>query len=160
MIFGRAWPDIAGQYRQVEIDAFAPIGDLPPHPNEIPELMYEFGRDLRSQTSDEPSEAREAVVLAVWAHMELVAIHPFQDGNGKTARLLMDVILMRHITGPTLPLDISDRDRYVRCVQAARKGRTEPFHDLIADVLEQMAEEEASRPGFIPFWLWRRLSKH
>ena len=45
------------------------------------------------------------------AHMEIVRIHPFQEGNGKTARLGMNVLLMRHVTGPTRPLDVPPASR-------------------------------------------------
>jgi Fic family protein len=75
--------------------------------------------------------------------MELVRIHPFQDGNGKTARLLMNAYLMRHITGPTLPVDIAgeERDRYMRCVQDARQDRFDGFRALLAETLERTVQE-------------------
>jgi Fic family protein len=162
-MFSEAWPDICGQLRTVEIDAFAPIGDLPPHPAHLQQEMTMFDRELLERTADRPNDPATAVDLAVWAHMEAVRIHPFQEGNGKTARLLMNVIIMRHVTGPTLPVDIPIRmrDRYMTAVQEARQGRFEPFADLIADLLERMAEAEERRSTLLPAWrrkirLWRR----
>lgn len=157
LLFSRAWPDQAGQYRTVDVDAFAPIGDLPPHWSAVPGEMLLFGRELEERSSGSPGEAAEAVDLAIWAHMELVRIHPFQEGNGKTARLLMNVFLMRNVTAPTRPLDIppSLRDRYMTCVQEARQGRPGPFSALIADLLERIVEAEERRTSLLP--LWRRI---
>jgi Fic family protein len=148
---------MAGEYRTVEVDAFAPISDLPPHPSAVPGEMVRLGQELEQRSAVEPADAAEAVDMAIWAHMELVRIHPFQEGNGKTARLLMNVVLMRHVTTPTRPVDIppSIRERYVMCVQEARQGRPEPFVALVADLLERMAEIEERRASFLP--PWRRI---
>jgi hypothetical protein len=160
-MFQYAWPDMAGCYRRVEVDAFAPIGDLPPHPDDVPGCMHRFGEDLAVRTSAAPADAAAAVELARWTHMELVRIHPFQEGNGKTARLAMNVIIMRHVTGPTLPLDIPPgfRERYMTCVQEARQERPDAFEDLIADLLEQTVERLERLPSIVPIWRrirWRR----
>jgi Fic family protein len=138
-IFSEAWPDHAGRYRGpgVEIDAFP--ADLPPHSSEVRGEMLVFGRELQERTVDAQIPPIEEVDLAIWAHMELVRVHPFQEGNGKTARLLLASIMMRNVTGPTRPLVIpgEDRERYLTAVRSARQGREEPFQDLIAALLEQ-----------------------
>lgn len=153
-MFEDAWPDMAGCYRTTEVDAFAPIGDLPPHHDHVPGLMRGFGEELRQRTGRRPTDAAAAVELAAWAHMELVRVHPFQEGNGKTARLLMNVVIMRHVTGPTLPLDIPPglKERYKNCVQDARQDRPDPFQDLIAELLEQMVERLELHASFLPVW--------
>ena len=145
MLFSEAWPDIGGQYRSAEVDAFAPIGDLPPHHEQVEAEMHMFDQELRARTDGPPPSAAEAVSLAIWAHMELVRIHPFQEGNGKTGRLLMNAIIMRYVTGPTRELNIpaSDRTRYQRCVQEYRQGRLEAFEAFMADLLEALAEHDA-----------------
>jgi Fic family protein len=144
-MFESAWPDMAGQYRTTDIDAFAPIGDLPPHHAAVPGEMFVFCRDLAQRPV--PEDAAAAVELAVWTHMEIVRIHPFQEGNGKTARLALNVLLMRHVTGPTRPLDVPflARQRYVDAVQDARQGRPEAFHALVADLLDSLVEREQKR---------------
>lgn len=123
--------------------------------------MLHFGQELERRSGTDVADAADAVNLAIWAHMELVRIHPFQEGNGKTARLLMNVFLMRHVTAPTRPVDISRllRERYITCVQEARQGRLEAFSALIADLLEKMAEAEERRESLLPIWRrirWRR----
>jgi Fic family protein len=148
---------MAGQYRTVEVDAF-PSGDLPPHWTQVPAEMWAFDNELTAKTAGEPPDAAAAVDLAVWAHMEVVRIHPFWDGNGRTARLLMNVIIMRHVTRPSQPLNITvdEKSRYRRCVREARQGRPEAFGDLLADMLERLVLEEEQRGGGI-IQPWRRI---
>jgi Fic family protein len=82
--------------------------------------------------------------------MEVVAIHPFQEGNGRTARLLMNAIVMRYVTGPSSPLifTLERKDRYKRCVQEHRMGQPEGLQALTTEMLEELAEErEGARLG-------------
>lgn len=143
-IFEKCWPDQAGRYREVDVDAFEPIADQPPHWTAVEGEMLLFGRELEIRTAIAPATPADAVVLAIWAHMELVRVHPFQEGNGKTARLLMDVILMRHVIGPKRPLVLpfAYRDRYMDVVQQARRGESLPFENLIADLLDLTLRRE------------------
>jgi len=64
---------------------------LPPQPNDVPRLMTEFCAWLKRTPL-----AFHPVITAGIAHLELVAIHPFDDGNGRAARALADLILDRH----------------------------------------------------------------
>jgi len=64
---------------------------LPPKPSDTPRLMGE----LSAWLSQRPL-AFHPVIAAGVAHLELVAIHPFDDGNGRTARVLADLLLYRH----------------------------------------------------------------
>jgi Fic family protein len=141
LIFREGWPDHAGRYREVDIDAF-PGGDLPPHHSQVRGEMLLYGRELEERMRETDITPADEVDLAIWAHMELVRIHPFQEGNGRTARLVMATIMMRHVTGPTRPLVIpgehgEHRDRYLNAVRAHRQGREEPFLDLIVMLLDQ-----------------------
>jgi fido (protein-threonine AMPylation protein) len=158
LLFERAWRDIAGQHREVEIDAF-PNGDLPPHQSAVAGEMLLFGTQLEGSTGAAPRDAAEALDVAIRAHMELVRIHPFQEGNGKTARLLLNTVVMRYVTSPTRPLTftLDDRDRHVRCVREARQDRAEGFAVLLADLLEQLVEEEEARGrAFVSPWRFLR----
>ena len=58
---------------------------------DVPDLMHRFGLWLRESARDE-----HPVVAAALAHLELVAIHPFYDGNGRTARALSRLMLVQH----------------------------------------------------------------
>lgn len=83
-----------------------------PNPAKVPELMEEFVEWLSLPTS--------APVKAIEAHYRLVSIHPFTDGNGRVARLLMNGILMQ--SGyPPLIIPKESRRAYVNALE---KGQT------------------------------------
>lgn len=95
----RSQPQIAGIYsiwpRRI---AGSPV--VCPNPAKIPDLMNRFGRWLETATPDP--------AVAFDAHFRLTAIHPFSDGNGRTARLLMNLMLMR---GGYPPMAVRPEDR-------------------------------------------------
>jgi len=64
---------------------------LPSSPSDTAKLMEELGTWL----SQSPL-AFHSILAAGMAHLELVAIHPFNDGNGRVARALADLILYRY----------------------------------------------------------------
>lgn len=77
-------------------------------------------------------EARHLVQLAAIAHYELVAIHPFADGNGRIARLLMNLILMQHGYPPVVIKNETKEEAYYRALVVGDKGNLEPFIRLVA----------------------------
>ncbi|MDD9827827.1 MAG: Fic family protein [Deltaproteobacteria bacterium] len=60
-----------------------------PDAEEVPALMGELARELNAETSDSP------MIRAALAHLNLVMIHPFSDGNGRMARCLQTLVLAR-----------------------------------------------------------------
>ena len=62
---------------------------VPPAPDQVPDMMERLVADLNEQAA-----VLHPVALAAYAHRRLVDIHPFIDGNGRTARLLMNLILI------------------------------------------------------------------
>ncbi len=85
-----------------------------PSPAEIPALMGDFATWLGS-APDSPETAFDA-------HRRLVEIHPFNDGNGRTARLLMNLVLLR---GGYPPVAVRPEDRlgYIQALQADQAGQ-------------------------------------
>lgn len=63
---------------------------------ELEEVFGTLDRSIRSflENPEDPRYERGAVHVAVWAHAEIVRIHPFLDGNGRTSRMLMNAILV------------------------------------------------------------------
>ena len=100
-IVARSQPDIAGFYSRLPRRI---IGSqvIFPNPAKIPELMAAFGTWLE-QAPITPAAAFEA-------HFRLTAIHLFSDGNGRTAWLLMNLLLMR---GGYPPIAVRPEDRKV-----------------------------------------------
>ena len=98
-IVARSQPDIAGIFsRNPRRIAGSPV--VFPNPAKIPELMAEFG-EWSKRAPPTPDAAFEA-------HYRLTAIHPFADGNGRTARLLMNLLLIR---GGYPPVAVRPEDR-------------------------------------------------
>lgn len=67
-----------------------------PAPQQVPELMMELAQSLSAPSEDDP------LVRAALAHLNLVMIHPFRDGNGRMARALQTMVLAQdQVTEPT-----------------------------------------------------------
>ena len=78
--------DIAGQYRIRQVF----VGDYwPPEHYRVPGMMADFVAWLNQPTELSP------ILFAGIAHYQLVAIHPFEDGNGRTTRILTSLLLLR-----------------------------------------------------------------
>ncbi len=119
--------DQSGQYRTIL--AFISGTDyVPPSPEEIPQFMKHLVDQIHfSQSTLHPIE------LAAMAHKRLVDIHPFVDGNGRTARLLMNLILMNAGYG-VVSIPPVLRNDYVDALSASRRlNDMEPFSKLIAE---------------------------
>ncbi len=86
-------PEHEGRYRGLQVYVGNRItGEvifMPPAPEEVPELMNEFTEWINSNESHN----LDPVIVAGLSHYEFVRIHPFIDGNGRTARALATLIL-------------------------------------------------------------------
>ncbi len=104
----------AGRYRDVTV-MISGSSVVLPNPFQVTELMEEFIQWLITTKDLHPVE------LAAEAHYRLVSIHPFIDGNGRTARLLMNLILISYGYPPAI---ISKRDRliYISSLEKAQLG--------------------------------------
>ncbi len=71
------------------------------------------------------------ILLAAEFHYRFIRIHPFDDGNGRTARILMNFILMRFDYPPAV-IKTEDKANYFAVLQQADAGLLEPFVDYIA----------------------------
>jgi Fic family protein len=76
------------------------------------------------------------VELAAWVHYKIVYIHPFIDGNGRAARLLMNLILIQHGYPPAVILNL-DRKKYYRVLKEADREKYKPFLDFIGRSVER-----------------------
>ncbi len=133
--------DEAGSYRSVQV-AISGSEYSPPGPESVRAEMAEFGRWLSSvSTPGDDAFARvSGLVAAAAAHTWLVTIHPFIDGNGRVARLLMNLLLMRH-GYPIAIISKEDRLRYYDALEWSQASDLTPFIRLLAECIEESLEE-------------------
>ena len=101
-----------------------------------PEQVKPEMSDLLDRYRTQEAAGEHPVIVAAAVHYRFVRIHPFDDGNGRMARLLMNLILIRHgYTAAIVPID--QRDRYLQ--ELERADRTEDlaqFIDYVASCCE------------------------
>ncbi len=127
----------AGAYRTVRVE-ISGSKYMPPDPARIDEMMREFGAWLeQASTKREPYRQHDPVVLACLAHAWFVYIHPFIDGNGRTARLLMNLMLIRN-GYPIAILTKDDRYRYYDALEESQGGgNLTPFVELVMEAVRE-----------------------
>ena len=106
-IVARSQPGIAGIYSP-HARRIAGSAAIFPNPAKVPVLMHQLGVDL------ERFGATPEAAFA--AHYRLTAIHPFSDGNGRTARLLMNLLLIR-AGYPPVAVGPQDRAAYLAALE-------------------------------------------
>ena len=110
-----------------------------PSPAELGPLMGDFGQWLGAQ----PATPRTAFE----AHYRLVSIHPFSDGNGRTARLLMNLLLLRGGYPPVV-IGPEQRPDYIDGLESAQLGGSkEPYERFMAERLEASLTDYLDRLG-------------
>lgn len=107
-----------------EIFYFAPPEETPAKMREL----IDWYRKEREKSNSNP------IVLATLFHHHFVKIHPFDDGNGRTARILMNFILMQYGFPPVI-VQTEDKDNYYGVLRLADIGEFEPFIEYIANNL-------------------------
>lgn len=119
-----------GRYRNVAVRLRGSETILP-NPLKVPELMEEFMAWLQSEAGDNPLK------IAIDAHFKLVSIHPFVDGNGRTARLLMNLILMQRGYPPAI-VRKEDRNAYITSLEKGQtKNDLSDYYDLMLEAIDR-----------------------
>jgi Fic family protein len=120
----------AGKYRDVAVRIAGSTVKLP-NALKVPELMNDF-TDWLNQ-----SPAHNPVMLSADAHFKLVSIHPFTDGNGRTARLLMNLLLMQEGYPPAL-IRKEDRRVYINAIEKGQlTGEKGDYYEVIYEAVER-----------------------
>jgi len=131
----------AGKYRKEQV-YITGTDYLPPKFKDVPVLMNTFVSSI-----SEWKETLHPVSLAAKLHERIATIHPFIDGNGRTARLVMNLYLIQN-GYPIIIIPPILRNDYISSIRLANKGNTDPFFDLISNI-----EYESSKD-------YLRLLKH
>ena len=129
LFYGRLNEEEAGKYRGIQV-FISGTEYIPPAADEVASLMKAFVSEL-----NEKSKTLHPVLLSAFAHRRLVDIHPFTEGNGRTARLLMNLILVnRGYQIVSIPPIL--RMEYISALQTAQRSKNpsdRAFLQLIAE---------------------------
>lgn len=135
MLYKKIDEQNAGIYRTCNVLITGSEFELPKH-SELPALMQQFTAVIpHKKASSHPVE------FCAWLHERLVSIHPFIDGNGRCARLLMNLALLQAgynivTIPPIVRLD------YIAALQEAQlNNNSEPFINFISEMVLEAQKE-------------------
>lgn len=125
LFYYRIDAESAGKYRERNV-IITGTDFTPPTPTAVPLAMQEFVEALPALHS-----TLHPVEYAALLHLNLATIHPFIDGNGRTARLLMNLALLQ--TGyPITIIPPIIRADYIAALRSSNKGNNKPFISFIS----------------------------
>ncbi len=122
-----------GEYRNIGV-IITGSDHTPPEPFEVPIKM----RELFDWIND--SQSQNPIITAAVAHHEMVKIHPFKDGNGRTARLLLNLILLK-AGFPICNIKRTERPDYYNVLSLADEGEYEPIIEVVTNNCTTLFEE-------------------
>ncbi len=135
LFYWRIDKENAGKYRKTKV-IIPGSNYIPPPANEIPDLMKKFVKNI-------PLLKRKyhPVEFSALIHKEFAAIHPFVDGNGRIARLLMNLCLLQQGYTITIIPPIKRVD-YIDTLEIAHtKGDSKPFINFISCMVYESLTE-------------------
>ena len=135
----------------------------------VPERLATFCEELnRRRKAIDPTDVCAVYDLSFWAHYELVTIHPWTDGNGRTSRLLMNLLQMEFDVLPTKVLK-EDKATYIQSLIDTREAedialfqnciatlqaqhlRTD-IDQYVSSTTEKMVDKTISRQEMVDKW--------
>lgn len=142
-LLGDLLPSFAGKYRSAQDIQSDPRiyreSYLPPHHSEIPVLMMKYGHGLKERLGKcgaSVDKLPQVIRTCSFAH-RLVDIHPFEEGNGRTARLMVNLILKR-FGWRTITFNLDEKSRYIQTLRDANgPSGIFSFEILLADKLKE-----------------------
>lgn len=129
-------PEDAGRYRRVQV-MIKGSSHMPPQPFIVPKEMEDY-----FIWYNENKGKLHPVILAAEMHERLVTIHPFIDGNGRTSRLVMNLILLQNgYVIANIKGDYDSRMNYYQALETAQTlGNKEDFLLFIAQIEKECLE--------------------
>ena len=125
----------SGKYRNCNVLITGSEYELPKY-NVVPKLMKEFCSNIELN-----KEKMHSVEFAAWLHERLVSIHPFIDGNGRTARLLMNLALLQSGYNITTISPVVRNDYIAGLQDAQLKNNIVPFTNFISEMVLESQKE-------------------
>ncbi|MFA6382265.1 MAG: Fic family protein [Candidatus Buchananbacteria bacterium] len=120
----------AGRYRNANV-IIGGAKHTPPDALQVPQKIHDLITWLNSQKNK-----LNIIELSALLHHKLVNIHPFFDGNGRTARLSMNLFLMQ-AGYPLVVIMKNDRKKYYDVLDKADSGKYEPLVKFVAQSIER-----------------------
>ncbi len=130
LVLDKINPDYAGKYRDRQV-FISGATHVPPSASEVRKLMKQVLSELNNR-----DKKVKAVISASKVHYLTAKIHPFIDGNGRVARLLLNLRLMR-AGFPPVVLHKTERRTYYADLEKADDGDLYPITTLIAKNVEK-----------------------
>lgn len=128
-------PEDKGAYRRLPVTIMG-ASHIPPQPYLIQKQMEDLMINYKKWT-----KTKNIVQLVSLLHLNFEFIHPFIDGNGRTGRLLINLILMRH-GYPPINIKFEDRIKYYNCFEDYYKiKKPTAMANLVADLLISRLEQ-------------------
>ena len=133
-------PEDAGKYRKVQV-MIKGSSFMPPQPYIVPKEMEDYFIWYETHKN-----RLHPIVLAAEMHEKLVTIHPFIDGNGRTSRLVMNLILLQHgYVIANIKGDYETRMKYYDALETAQtKGNNQDFLLFVATIEKECLERYLS----------------
>lgn len=116
-----------GSFREHDIEPF-PGGMQPPAWPDVPTLVRDWLTDAQALRETDESTITEALATR---HARFEQIHPFLDGNGRTGRLVLNLLLVRLGLPPAI-IYKGDRARYLAALRRADQGDAGPLGEFLA----------------------------
>jgi Fic family protein len=100
-------------------------------PLDVPEKMHALVQFINNAAD---KSAAQSIIEAAKVHYDFVMIHPFDDGNGRLARILMNLVFIKNGFPPAI-IKTEDKANYYAALRQADGGQFEVFADYIASCL-------------------------
>lgn len=135
----------------------------------VPQKLEAFCKELNERRKAlNPADIAAVYELSFWAHLELVTIHPWADGNGRTCRLLMNLLQMEYDVLPTKVMK-EDKAEYIQALIDSREGEdidifincmtqlhcnhlTHDINQFIKDVAADMVNKQDYKKEMVDKW--------
>ena len=136
----------------------------------VPARLAAFCEELnRRRKAIDPTDVAAVYDLSFWAHFELVTIHPWADGNGRTCRLLMNLLQWEFDVLPTKVLK-EDKAEYIQALIDTRESEDlnvflncmarhhcqhlqNDIDQFVRSTSEEMVDKSIVRQGMVDKWL-------
>jgi Fic family protein len=118
-----------GEYKKTPNHVLTLSGEIHNYvePVKVPQEMQKLVKEIREKQSK-----THPVELAAFTHYHITRIHPFDDCNGRVARLLLNLILIKK-KYPPIVIKNEERREYIKALEKADQGEKQIFYNFVAD---------------------------